>query len=99
MGTPGAIQVKRFFLGMCLLCVSCAAHANSAWPALYLINGMYVWWVIAAGLAIEWLAIKWLFRLSNIRTTIVDIAANATSALFGVVVLLVPPLLNRIFYA
>src|SRR5690349_6510752 len=53
---------------------------------------------MAIGLAIEWLAIKWLFRLSNIRTTAVDIAANATSALFGVAALLVPPLIHGFFY-
>lgn len=76
--------MKRLF-GILLLCVSVTAHANSAWPALYLIYGLYTWWVIAAGLAIEWLAIKWLFRLSNTRTTVVDIVANATSALCGVV--------------
>ena len=91
--------MKRSFFGVLLLCVSSAAHANSAWPALYLFaHGIYVWWVIAFGLAIEWLAIKWLFRLSNIRTTAVDIAANATSALFGVAVLLVPPFIHGIFY-
>jgi hypothetical protein len=76
--------VKRYF-AVLLLCVPVIAHANSAWPALYLIYGIYTWWVIAAGLAIEWLAIKWLFRLSNIRTTVVDIVANATSALCGLV--------------
>jgi hypothetical protein len=92
--------VKRSFFGVFLLCVSSAAYANSAWPGLYLfVEGIYVWWVIAIGLAIEWLAIKWLFRLPSIRTIAVDIAANATSALFGVAVLLVPPLIHRIFYA
>ncbi len=87
--------MKRLF-GLLLLCVPVAAYANSAWPALYLIYGIYTWWVIVAGLAIEWLAIKWLFRLSNVRTTLVDIFANATSALCGVVLIPASTMLHGI---
>jgi hypothetical protein len=42
IGVSGfAPHERRSFFGMFLLCVSCAAHANSAWPALYAPSGAF----------------------------------------------------------
>jgi hypothetical protein len=70
-----------------LLVVPTLAMANMVWPALYLTRGFYVWWVIAAGLAIEFFAVQRLFSLSPARAALVDVSANAISALFGIVLI------------
>jgi hypothetical protein len=78
---------KKISIGLALLCIPLVASANLTWPALYVSEGIRAWWVIAAGLVVEWVAIKWLFRLSIWRTTLVDVAANAVSALLGLVLI------------
>jgi hypothetical protein len=74
---------KKIYIGLLLLCAPAVASANVAWPAVTVSQGLHVWWVIAAGLVVEWIAIKWLFKLSFWRTTLVDVTANAASALLG----------------
>lgn len=76
------------FAFLALLSLPALAHANVVWPAAILTQGFYTWWVIAAGLVIEWMAIQRLFGLSVGRAAFVDLVANAASALLGV--LLIP---------
>lgn len=76
----------RFFV-VGLFAVPTIAMANVVWPALYLVGGFYTWWVIAIGLAIEFIAIQRLFALNPSRAALVDVTANAVSALLGVVLI------------
>jgi hypothetical protein len=73
------------------------AYADVVWPALYLTGGIYTWWVIAAGLLIELIAIKWLFKVNWGQSAGIDIAANAASALLGIVLIPLSGLAYEIF--
>jgi hypothetical protein len=45
---------------------------------------MSAWWVIGAGLAIEFFFLWWMFRLPIWKTAVADVVANAASALVGI---------------
>ncbi|MFT7724525.1 MAG: hypothetical protein QM788_17120 [Roseateles sp.] len=80
-----------------LLILPTAAIANMVWPALYLVSGLYVWWVIVAGIAIEFIAIQRLFSLRPGRALLVDVSANAASAALGFILIPLAGLLYEIF--
>lgn len=61
-----------------------AALANVLWPELILVRRMSAWWVIGAGLIIEFFFLWWMFRLPLWKTAAADIVANGASALIGV---------------
>lgn len=87
----------RRTLAVLLLAVPTLAMANMVWPALYLTGGLYTWWVIAIGLAIEFIAIRRLFMLSPSKAALVDISANAVSALLGVVLIPLSGVIYELF--
>jgi hypothetical protein len=64
-----------------------SALANVVWPEIYFSERLVDWWVIAAGLVIEFFFLWWLYRLPLWKTLAADVVANAVSALFGALVL------------
>jgi hypothetical protein len=88
---------KKIYIGLLLPFVPAVASANVVWPALTVSEGVNAWWVIAAAVVVEWFAIKWLFKLSFWRTSLVDVSANAASALLGVVLIPLSGLIYELF--
>jgi hypothetical protein len=64
------------------------AHANVVWPALYLETRLFSWWAICVGLLVEYLFVRKLFEVTPLKAVIATIAANAASAILGI--LLIP---------
>jgi hypothetical protein len=54
------------------------------WPALYLETRLFSWWAIVLGLLVEFVAIRWIFRVPASRAVRADLGANAASALLGI---------------
>ena len=75
-------------VGLFLALASTSAHADVVWPALMVETRLFSWWAILLGLIAEYVIIRWLFSLSIERAVIATTAANAVSALAGV--LLIP---------
>ena len=61
--------------------------ANVVWPALYLLGRLLSFWVIALGLLIEFLFVRWLTRLDWKRAIWADVAMNLVSALLGIILI------------
>lgn len=77
----------RRLLAVGLWAMPALAWANMVWPALYLETRLFTGWAITLGLVVEYLFIRHLFRLSPWRALQADLAANAVSALAGVVLI------------
>jgi hypothetical protein len=77
-----------FFLVTLTLVLPSSAHADMVWPALYLETRLFSWWAIGLGLVVEFFLIRKIFGLSTKRAVIADLAANAASAILGI--LLIP---------
>jgi hypothetical protein len=60
-------------------------YANVIWPSIYIMEGMMTWWIIAAGIIIEFIFIKLFTRDGFIKSIIMAISMNAISALVGIV--------------
>ncbi len=80
-----------------LLATPKIALANIVWPALYLSSAFYTWWVIAIGVLVEYIAIQRLFKLSLLRTALVDLTANSISALLGLALIPLSGIAYEIF--
>ncbi|MDR2425486.1 MAG: hypothetical protein LBD59_12360 [Prevotellaceae bacterium] len=73
-------------------------YANVIWPSLYIISGMMSWWIIAAGLIIEFIFIKIFTKDSYIKSVIMDITINTISSLVGIVVIPLTGILIELIY-
>lgn len=70
-----------------LFFIPSAAFANVVWPALELTDSLLWWWPIAVGLVIEFVFIKWLFKLSFAKASVAVVVANTASTIGGVVLI------------
>lgn len=61
--------------------------ANVVWPALYLEIRLASWWAITVGLLVEYVFLRWRFKLSVGRSAFSDVVANAASAILGLILL------------
>ncbi len=76
---------KTIIVGI-LLILPTAALANVVWPALYVETKASSVPIIGLSLALEYLAIRWLFRRGIGRSLLYTLAANAASGVVGLVV-------------
>ena len=76
--------------GVLVVCslVSATAYADVVWPALFLEERFWRWWIIGGGLLVEWPAVRWLTRRTWLQSAGLDVLMNLASALLGI--LLVP---------
>jgi len=77
----------RILLTAGFVVVPGTAFANLIWPEIVFTKRIVEWWIIAAGLVIEFLFLWWMFRLPLWKTLVVVVVANAVSALIGFVLL------------
>ena len=77
---------KRHIYLFAVFCITVSpyAFADIVWPALYLETRLVAWWVVALGLFVEFLFIRYIFSLPVARAALVDVTANGISALLGV---------------
>jgi hypothetical protein len=68
-----------------LLLLPSVALANLVWPAVYVTMGLVTWWVVAAGLVIETVALCLLLRTSLAKSLLLAFSMNAISAVLGIV--------------
>ena len=61
--------------------------ANVVWPALILEGRLLTWWAIAAGLAVEFVALRYRLGLTSRVALRADLLMNAVSTAAGVVLI------------
>lgn len=79
------MKTRTTLLIFILLCLaSSPAFADFVWPAVILEERMLSWWVIAAGLLIEFLIVRRLFALTVKEAGIATLLANGVSTVAGI---------------
>lgn len=79
---------SRFILLLiAVVALPAAGEANVVWPAALLTERLLAWWIIGASLVIEALFVRAAFRLPFWKTVWATLAANATSAAVGLLLL------------
>ena len=86
----------KIILAAAFLLLPLAASANLIWPSIYIVEQYYVWYVILIGLLIEIAAAHKFLKTSWKKSTLVMVAANAISALLGLLLIPVSGLLVEI---
>ena len=71
--------------------------ADVVWPALYLIDGLTKWWLIAAGVGVEALVLVALFNLKPVKAFTTSVVVNIASATCGAVTLAIAGIALEIF--
>ena len=61
--------------------------ADVVWPALFLEMRLLSWWVILLGLLVEWPFVRLLTHFAWTKAFLADVAMNAASTIFGVLLL------------
>lgn len=59
--------------------------ADVVWPSLFLAGRLFAWWIIGAGLLIEWAFVIRLTRTTLVRAGVMTVVMNAISAAVGIV--------------
>lgn len=59
--------------------------ADVVWPSLYLVDRLFAWWIIGAGLLIEWAFVFRLTRSTLLRAGAMTVVMNVISTLVGIV--------------
>jgi hypothetical protein len=65
------------------------ALADIVWPSMVLLEGLWTWWVILAGLVIELVFLRFITDLSWKKLILADILMNAVSSIMGFIVILI----------
>jgi len=86
-GAVGVRNLVPIYALSALLLWCLPVQADVVWPALYLETRLFSWWAIGLGLLIEFFFIWKIFSLSPKRALLADLAANAVSALLGVILI------------
>ena len=60
-------------------------YANMIWPSVYIAEGMRTWWIILAGLLIEYIFIKIFIKENYLKSLIITIVINFISTLIGII--------------
>jgi hypothetical protein len=87
----------RLTLALIVFLVSLPAQADVVWPALYLETRLFSWWAIGLGLIVEFFFIWKIFALAPAWALWAAVAANAASALLGVVLIPLAGIVWEIF--
>ncbi len=76
---------KSHAIALCLL--PALTFANLVWPALFVAERLFTWWAIGIGLVVEFFFVWRLFGFTPLRALWATVAANAVSALAGVILI------------
>jgi hypothetical protein len=92
--------MKNIFLILILIMFLNTTHtyANVIWPSLYISDGMRTWWIIIAGLVVEFLFLKIFTKDNYIKSVFMDIIMNTISTLVGIIVIPLIGLLGEIMF-
>jgi hypothetical protein len=58
--------------------------ADVVWPSLFLEGRLFAWWIVAAGLAIEFFFVLRLTRSSPPRAALMTLVMNGISSALGI---------------
>lgn len=86
--------MKKLLL-LLFLFVPLIASANVIWPSIYILSQVYCWYVIVAGLVVEFFAVKFFGKTSWGRSAVITAVMNAVSALVGWVLIPVSGILTE----
>lgn len=89
-----AYDMKKLLL-LLFLFVPLIASANVIWPSIYILSQVYCWYVIVAGLVVEFFAVKFFGKTSWGRSAVITAVMNAVSALVGWVLIPVSGILTE----
>lgn len=67
-----------------LIVLPITANANIIWPAVYVSNRLYSWYIILAGLVIEILFIRFAVKQPWKKSALISVVMNAISAIIGI---------------
>ncbi len=59
--------------------------ADVVWPSLFLAGRLFTWWIIVAGLVVEFFFVFWLTRVNPLRAGLMTVVMNAVSTGIGIV--------------
>ncbi len=59
--------------------------ADVVWPSLFLGDSLLTWWIILAGLVVEFFFILWLTSGTPVRAALMAVTVNIVSAAIGIV--------------
>lgn len=74
-------------LAIFLLLSPVSASANMVWPSLYIEEGMLAWYVIVAGIVIEFLFTKIFAKQTWVKSAIISVVMNAVSTIAGLIMI------------
>ena len=63
--------------------------ADVVWPSMVLLNGLWTWWVILAGLLIELVFLRLITDLTFKRLLLADLLMNLASSLCGAIPIII----------
>jgi hypothetical protein len=81
------VKVKTIGIALPLILLPSAAFANVIFPALILSDRLLAWWIILLTILIEAGFVMLAFRLTPLNALFASLAANAASAVVGVLTL------------
>lgn len=76
---------KSHAIALCLL--PALTYANIVWPGMFLVERLFTWWAIGIGIVAEFFFVWRLFGFTPLRALWATVAANAASALAGVILI------------
>jgi hypothetical protein len=82
-----ALKVKTILIALPPIKLPSAAFANVIFPALILSDRLLAWWIIGATILIEAGFVMAAFRLTKLNALFASLAANAASAVVGLLTL------------
>ncbi len=74
-------------LALLLTVIPTVAFANVVWPTLYIMTGIMSWYIILAGLIIEFLFIKIKLKESYIKSGVMAVLMNLASTIIGFILI------------
>ncbi len=81
------INPIKILITFSLIASPLVAKANLIWPSIYIVAHYYVWYIIIAGLLIEFFAVKWFTESSWKRSLVMTLVMNLMSAIIGVIII------------
>ncbi len=94
----GINEKARGFVALllCFMILPTVAYANVVWPSLYIAEGLRSWYIILAGLIVEFGFIKIFAKEKWLKAIIIAFIMNTISTLVGIILIPVSGLLGEV---
>ncbi len=95
------MEKRRSFiaLAVCLAVMPTVVYANIVWPSLYIVQGLLSWYIILAGLIIEFGFIKFFAKQDWLKSALISLVMNVISAAVGFLLIPISGLVTELLLA